>query len=388
MTAREGGARATASRPWDVIIVGAGSAGSATAAQAARRGLRTLVIERRALERAGAHWVNGVYGKAFDEAGIARPAAPELRGGGHAFHLVAGWGPERLRVPDPGMLDVDMARLVARLRADALAAGAVFMDEARVDRIEPGRVHLAAGRLARGVELGRVVVDASGLGALFQPRAVHPKNVCAAAQAVYKLADRERAEAFFASLGAAPHEPLSFAAVAGGYSIVSARLVGEREVSILAGSLPHTGHPSGRALRDAFVARHADWIGPRVFGGEAPIPLGPPRRRLAHVVGRGASASAVTWLGDSAGHVYAAHGSGVGAQLVASRILADAVASEGPSGTRAFEARWHRRFGPTFAAADAFRRLSSRLGPRGLAALIRAGLLPRAVVRLGLTAGL
>ena len=62
----------------DVAIVGAGTAGAAAALLCARRGLRVLAIDRAPLERAGAHWINAVPTRLFDEAGIARPIAPEL----------------------------------------------------------------------------------------------------------------------------------------------------------------------------------------------------------------------------------------------------------------------------------------------------------------------
>jgi flavin-dependent dehydrogenase len=97
---------------------------------------------------------------------------------------------------------------------------------------------------------------------------------------------------------------------------------------------------------------------------------------------------AVVRLGDAAGQVFAAHGSGIGAQLVAGRMLATAFVEHGARGTTKFERQWHRRFGPAFFAADAFRRMTRLFGPRTVDFVLRSGLVPKALIRAGFTAGL
>lgn len=392
------------SRDWDVIVIGGGSAGSAAARACAVAGLSTLLLEKGRLDEAGAGWVNGVHGRQFDEAGLARPEPPERRAirpitladgttdlHPHRFHLVAGHGPERLVFDDTGVLEVDMRHLNARLRKDALAAGATLRDQTRVLAVVGNAVKVPGGD-----ERARVIVDATGLGGFFRPEKPRPADICAAAQGVYRVLDRQAACAHFEALGARPGDTVCFTAVAGGYSIVSIRLeeglasdaaqsdrdVG-LELSILTGSLPALGHPSGIALRNKYVAE-LRWVGPMLFGGQAPIPLHAPRRRLAFVH----DDYAVVRIGDAAGQVYAAHGSGIGAQLVAARMLADAIAARGFAGTRDFERRWHRRFFAEFAAADVFRRVSTKLGPKALGFLFKSGLLPKALVARGFNAGL
>jgi flavin-dependent dehydrogenase len=371
---------------WDVIVVGAGSAGAAVAVQTARIGLRTLVLDKHPLDRAGATWVNGVHGQAFDEAGLARPTAPELRAAGHRFHLVAGWGPTTKAVSDTGVLDIDMRLLIARLQHEARLAGAELRGRESVLALGPGIVTTASATLRAAL-----VVDACGLGGLYRVQKPRPGDVCAAAQGVYAVTDRPAAEAFFRSFGAEPGETLCFAAVAGGYSIASMRMEGD-ELAILTGTLPALGHPAGKKVRDDLAARHA-WIGPMAFGGHAPIPLHRPRKDLAF----GDDDGALVRVGDAAGLVYAAHGSGIGAQLVAGRMLADALSAHGlrpglRSGlgraVRAWERAWHRRFGARFLVADAFRRLSTRLTPEVLAWVLRSGLMPEPLLRVGFTAGL
>ena len=56
--------------PYDVAIIGLGTAGSALAFQCARVGLRVLGVDARTFDEAGARWVNGVPAWTFDAASV------------------------------------------------------------------------------------------------------------------------------------------------------------------------------------------------------------------------------------------------------------------------------------------------------------------------------
>ena len=344
----------------DVVIVGAGTAGAAVALQCARRGLRAIVLERRKLENAGAHWHNGVPGWSFDAAGIARPVAPELVAANHPFHLVAGWGPTRVVVTGHDVLEVDMARLVARLQGAARAAGAVLVDDVRVIGCDGGHLDTSAGPFD-----ARWIVDASGLGGvgLLPTPPVAREDICTATQRTYAVSDVPAAEAWFRERGVTPGDTLCHASVAGGFSIINVRLHGDL-LAILTGTIPAGDIPSGRALLEDFVAE-LPWVGERRSGGSSPIPLRRPYDVLA--------SDRVALIGDAACQVFAAHGSGISAQLVASRVLAEALADG--SGPRGYQRRWQRRWGGLFAAYDIFRRFSETLDADDLARLMRAGVM-------------
>jgi flavin-dependent dehydrogenase len=344
---------------WDVAIVGGGTAGAAAARSCARAGLSTLALERGAVEGAGASWVNGVPLWCFDEGDLDRPVAPERRGPDGRFHLLVGWGPDRLVVDERATAPVDMRHLTARLRREAESAGATFRGGARVRGwVRDGVLDTEIGEIEAST-----VVDASGVrgsGLVSRPQ-VPVDALCTAAQYVHRVVDREGAAAWAASVGVECGDVACFTGIAGGYSIVSAHWTGD-EISLLTGSIPSAGVPSGRQLADAFI-RSNPWIGPREFGGSRVIPLQRPRLRLAE--GR------VALLGDAACQVYGAHGSGIGAQLVAAKVLADALASgRGPEG---YARAWQRTWGGQFAGSAVFAAFSRGLATDDLARLIRAG---------------
>jgi flavin-dependent dehydrogenase len=353
----------------DLCVVGAGTAGAALSFHAASRGLRVLCLDRRPLDGAGARWVNGVGRTDFAAAGIDVPTGPELRGGDSAFHLTAGWGPERLTLRDHGVLEVDMRHLVARLQTLASEAGAHVCGEVRVEGVEGHVVRTSAGSVEADV-----VADASGLGGakLLPSVPVPSTDICAAAQAVHEVADPAGARAFLDAHGVGEDETLCFSGVAGGYSIVNVR-VAHGEVGLLTGSIPADGHRSGRRLIADFLAEQP-WIGAEVFGGHRAIPLGQPQPVLTR--GR------IVRLGDSAGQVFAAHGSGIAAGMVAARMLAEALADgEGPND---YAVRWMRTHGGVFAAYDCFRRFSQRISLEELRVLFQSGLIDEASAAAGL----
>ena len=351
----------------DVVVLGTGSAGAAAAALCAGRGLSVVALERGALAEAGAQWCNAVPGWCFDDSGVPRPTAPEARGAS-SVHLIAGWGPERVFVSGQDVLEVDMRQLTARLQTMARDAGADLRPHTEALGLEDDVVRTTSGPVR-----ARWVVDATGLhGASFlpQPR-VHRRDLCVARQEVRQVVDPARARAWFRQHGASPDEILCFTGVAGGYSIVNVRLHGDDEVAILTGSMPGHGHASGVVLLDRFVAEHTAWIGETRFGGARPIPIRSPYGKLHH--GR------VAFLGDAAAQVFAAHGSGVGAQLVGARLLADTLADGGTVAD--YSRRWWGTYGGELAASAVFQAFSRDLTADTLGRLMRAGLMVPPLVR-------
>ncbi|MBA2664183.1 MAG: FAD-binding protein [Bradymonadaceae bacterium] len=353
----------------DVVVVGAGSAGSAAALLCARRGLSVLCLDRRPIEQAGARWVNGVPGWMFDWAGIGRPGVPELLSAGEPFHMFAGWGPERLVVREHDVLEVDMRQLVSRLQGEGEAAGVRFLGEVQVYRFDGKWLHTSLGAIG-----ARFVVDASGLvgaGLLGRP-GIEREHLCVAAQEVRAIREPGAARDYFASHKVPIGDTACFTGVEGGFSVLNLK-VHAGTVSILTGSIPALGHRSGRRMLDDFV-REQPWVGERIFGGSLAIPLRRPFERIAD--------GKVALLGDAACQVFSAHGSGVGAGLVAARLLADALATG--KGTHGYALSWQRRWGGLLAAYDLFRRFSQTVSVDELAAMFDHGFVDMATALEGL----
>lgn len=350
----------------ELVVVGAGTAGAATAAFAAERGLRTVLIDRRPLARAGAHWVNGVTRASLREAGIVpregTPAPPP-------FHLLT--SRHRVTVPRHDVLDLDMAALVAQLHARARAAGAELISEVAALGRDGGTLTTDAGPIA-----ARWIVDASGLagaGLLAAPpvAAIH---LCVAAQGVYAVRDRAAAAAYFTSRDVPPGEICAHVGVAGGYSLINVRLHGDGDhVGVLTGSIPALGHPGGKAILDRFV-REQPWIGAPLHVGSGAIPLRRPREELTD--------GTVVLVGDSGCQVFLAHGSGIGAGILAGKLLIETLVAGGTPFD--YEVAWHRRWGGLFAAYDAVRRWNQGQTADELDAVIARGLFDLEFARAGL----
>jgi menaquinone-9 beta-reductase len=356
-------------------VVGAGATGAACAAFLAEAGFAVVCLEQRELTHAGARWVNGVPRAAFTQAGVALPVAPEHLGGPSPFHLVvSGSGGQvlpALTITDHDVIHVDMRGLVARLHDRARRAGVQFREDTIVHGWQGEALATTAGPVS-----ARWIVDASGLtGARLLEQAPVPRTeLCAAAQEVRELADRPGALAFLDRVGAQPGESVGFVGVAGGYSVLNIHIDHELgSVGILTGSIPALGYPSGKAILDRFVAEHP-WVGARRFGGAAAIPLRRPYDRLA--------SDRVAVLGDAGCQVFPAHGSGVGAGLLAARSLADTLAAGGSM--RDYEVVWQRKHGALLASFDALRRFTQSLDGAAVARLFASGLAEPELMTSGL----
>lgn len=364
---------------WDAIVVGLGSAGAAAAALLSQAGLRVLGLDKRPLDKAGARWVNGVPAWCFLHARIDVPAPPEAlgHGGPTRFRIFAEGAPAPVDVDSQPTLHVDMRGLVARLQGEARRAGAIL----RQGHLVSLRVHDDHCEVVwQGAQAppcpatASLVVDATGLPcavarnvpALHRPLA--PEDTCSAAQYQHRVAHADAARAWFAAQGLAPGDTVAFTGLDGAFSTLTVTLHDD-EVGLLTGSIPSQGHASGQAICDRFVREHT-WVGERLWGGAGAIPLWDLHKRQG--------ADRVALVGDTAGQMFAAHGSGVGMGILGARALTDAL-SAGTPGSPQHLAAYTRlvweRYGRLLREAQAVRRLAQRLNPSATRALATLGVL-------------
>lgn len=360
---------------WDVVIVGAGTAGSVAALHLARANKRVLVLEARPLDDSGARWVNAIPDWMYDESGVAMPTErPELRARVTRHVMLDPSWNHRVILDGSPVLFVDMRHMVERLQREAREAGALLRDAEPVREVLTDGVRVTGVRTSRGEIQARLVIDASGMTgvvrnrvASLRERCPQPKreDVCSAAQEVRRIRDVAAARAWLEARGSVG-DALGVVGLEGGFSTRLVQVDLEREeVEILTGAIADPHRASGQELVDQFVREH-DWVGERMFGGAGAIPLRRPYETL------GVEGAAL--VGDAACQVFPAHGSGVGAGMIAARMLAEEFVREPERATHRYERAFHRTLGARLAAYDVFRRLSQQLSADEVATLISSGL--------------
>jgi geranylgeranyl reductase family protein len=143
----------------DVLVVGAGPAGSATALHLARGGARVLLADRARFPR-DKPCGGGITGRALRHAPC--PVEPVVEDVVHTFELRLGYGRSFTRRSErPLVLMTQRRRLDEHLVREAAAAGARFVEAARVEDVAAENGHVTARVRGRRVQAS-VVVGADG----------------------------------------------------------------------------------------------------------------------------------------------------------------------------------------------------------------------------------
>ena len=385
------------SQTHDAVVVGAGSAGASAALCLARQGLKVALLDRKPRDRAGARWINGLPVRFFDLLDIPRPTGDELLDAGVPVHLFRGTD-RLLTVPRNPIWNVHMGHLVDRLHRLCEEQGVVLLDRCEVTRLEfrgdrPVAVRVRRTAAGSGDHRSTIraslFVDASGTRAVL--RRQHPvlardcppvsaPHLCIAGQERCEVADPAGMRAFLDQHGVAAGEMINWLGVEGSFSTVALGVEADGATAhIVTGAIQGEGRRTGAELIDD-LKRRQPWLGRTLVSGARAIPLRRPYDRLA--------VPGLALAGDAACMVFPAHGSGVGAGMLAGKILADEVGRHTDPGARgatwAYQARYQREFGVTLASYDVLRRFFQQLPQERVQELPELGLINVNTFKLGL----
>ncbi len=375
----------------DIVIIGAGTSGATAACLLAKKGYQVVLLERRDRENAGARWINDVPPWMFEYAGIDHPEPPEMAVDISPFVMRTDTGKARIFIEKRPMWGVDMRLFVKRLHRTAEELGVTLIDQCQITDISiqkdrPTHIHLKRndflGKSQQMTYSADLFIDASGVSqALLRkipvldtlcPR-LSPQSYIHASQGVFDIIDGAGAKTYLESLREEPGTFICFPAIDGGYSTLMVRIEPNFDhVDILTGVVNDGHHGTGKMCIQAFKQAQP-WIGDRVFGGSARIPLSKPYRQFV------STGTAV--LGDAACHVFPAHGSGVGSGMIAARILTDVISQYNDPGS--LESLWHyqTRFqkerGTLHAAYHVFAKMVQSMSEKEVHTLIEKGLLTK-----------
>lgn len=321
-----------------MIVVGAGPAGSTAARYAARRGLKTLLLDRRKV--VGVPVQCGEYVATNEEVRAIFPTVGELED-----LMAVPYGDRRrdtdvLRLWSPAGRHWDVpfrGFTVARDTMDQRLADLAVEEGAEL-RTQTNCLAVKGREVVtdRGSFPAKVIVGSDGPNSRVAKSVGLPRPVTGPAMSCLVEGDfTSVTDLFFGSL--AP----------GGYAWIIPK---DGCANVGLGAWQHFDGNLGH-LFAKFLRGHG-WKEQRGTGGHVPV-LGPVERTVA---------PPVILAGDSAGHVMATNGGGINVSMIAGRIAGNTAADHVQHGVplEAYEARWRAAVGGPLRRGARIKRLADR----------------------------
>ena len=358
---------------FDVIVVGAGTGGTMAAKEAARRGLKVLLIDRKPKEKIGDKVCGDAIGRHhFDNLGLSYPKGEELES---VFEGIEVYSPDletvfKIRGERLEGFGVNRHHFGQRLLREALDAGAELMDNTSV--IEPiVKDHFVRGVVVRSggkktsIEAD-IVIDASGVTGVIRKRL--PSDFDVEKEILQEdliVAYREIREL------KRPIETPDYAKIyltqtiaPGGYYWIFPKR-GGNIVNVGIGVQSGQNAPNPKKQLYEYVLNQKIFEGSKiVHGGGGAVPT---RRPLDCLVANG-----VMFVGDAAFQVNPVHGGGIGPSMIAGKIAGEtavkALENEDVSkeGLWSYNVRFMHEYGAKQASLDIFRWFLQKLSDEEL----------------------
>jgi flavin-dependent dehydrogenase len=378
---------------WDLIVAGAGSAGSALASKAAMTGARVLLLEKAEEPGRGRDWIVDVENSVFEEADVPRPSESSSWKEPERTVMSTSDGRNVIDLRPAPLTPLRYGPYVRQLVDWACASGAQLRTQCAVAGL------LSEGGAITGVRAGPdggeelkadLVADCTGIAGTLRLTApagwrvserVQPLETVLARREVRRI-DREAASRAVEEGLLPDRVRVVRTAAHGAYSVEMTYLDIEGGfVDILVGIKPVAGLPTADERFEQMLRDHT-FIKERIFGDGGPIPI---RRPLDSLTGDG-----FIVLGDSACQVIPAHGSGTASALIAADLAAKAARQAFDKGVFNRSTLWgysHEFMsgrGALLAYYDVLRTFTDRLQPADVDALLAKGVLTAEEVYSGL----
>ncbi|PUA33675.1 MAG: geranylgeranyl hydrogenase [Zestosphaera tikiterensis] len=358
---------------YDVLVVGAGLAGSSAAYFLSKSGLKVLIVDVKPPSKVGDKPCGDAIGKHhFDELGLDYPTNDMLEGFVKGIDVYSPTESMKYRVLGEGF-EVDRVKYTQYLLKKALDGGVEFLGETQaVEPIVKDGFVVGATLWSRGrgkwVVNSKVVIDASGvsrslvrkLDSLSWPVAepADPKDFNIAYREVRKLSkavEEPEILRIYVSKTVAP----------GGYWWFFPYSIYGDVVNVGLGVQGGVGYPHPKDLLYKYVFSRDVFKGSQVLeAGGAAVPT---RRPVASLVWNG-----VAVVGDAAYAVNPVHGGGKGPAMVSSMCVSKAVVKALDEGVASAENLWSAnlcfmsRYGAKQASLDVFRIFLQKLSDEDL----------------------
>ncbi len=345
---------------YDVIVVGAGTAGCTFARHAAEAGLKVCLIDRKKSDKIGRKVCGDAIGRHhFDEVGLDPPKGEELERRVEGVDIYSPNKKVKMRFRGEGIYGYIINRYLfgQRLLNMAVNSGVILEDSTQVLEpiIKDGFV-VGISALKDGGKVkfhGKVIIDASGYNAVLRrklPQEMGIQNEVSKEDVIICYREIRELERqlenpnylrIYLNLETAP----------GGY--VWAFPEGDNKLNVGLGVVLADGYPNPKTQLYNKVLRDPIFNGSVLHGGGGHVPT---RRPLDTMVGNG-----IILVGDSACQVNPIHGGGIGPSMIGGMIAAKTVVKAlevgdvGRRGLWVYNVDYNLKYGAKQAGLDVFR---------------------------------